>query len=708
MAHTLLGIVERFGPVKSGPPARLRPLFQASADRSRWVTPEEEFPNSGVVSWWEPPPDAAEQKVWTFQPEPSWSFDPANEHHDFFKVKGAASPALELIDLPGIGDLENARAFLVEEGLPLEQCASKRLVYRDGSGFMVGPLDLSIREGRFYLEERDAPVPLYQSSEDLGLGEWKCHRFLPPEALTRRVGEVDFSSNIVFLKHVLRDIKEMPPGVLDDAKLTKKLIAQYTYALEKMSLGPLQTQRLKRLRKLADRASVGITLGDQAVTDLLSIPAVRNAISTATEQAVHDALNERRSALEKLSDQRTTLEGEVAGLQAEVGRLRGELASTKEDQEALLADFDSRVEHKLKEAEKNATAFLADVAVLRAALSITAAPTASARPAANGLKLPDAQRLSADQVVNAIRECSTAAGLGCILPTILLSSWASGYVPILFGVMARDVIDAARESLFGGCVYRGTLGPAMFSATDLLGVTVASSFDVRTVHEFVGAAGATGELALLVFDNINLSQLDSLLLPLLRSYTTFHGEVPTSTTPAAYPTPLGMWPANVLIAGILIDSPLALPMSRELWTCSTFIDASSKRACEKSKATGHKKPNEIRRLPYQAWAEWLRMVEHTDASDTRVIATYLGRTIENNPLFKRMTLRLAMAIDRAGMTMDGAKKARLLVEMFVPYLLSLGLAPAALIKDAPVDISIDDGSIDMVTLLFEKWGLEAR
>ena len=707
MAHTLLGIVERFDPVKSGPPARIRPLFQASPDRTRWIPPEEEFPNSGVVSWWEPPPEADEQKVWTFQADESWSFDATNEHHDLFKVvKGSASPALELINLPGISDLENARALLAEAGLPPEQCASKRLLYRDGSGLIVGPLDMSIREGRLYLEERDAPVPLYQSTNDLGLGEWEGHWFLPPDTL-RRVGEVDFSSNIVFLKHVLRDFKEMTPGLLDDAKLTKKLIAQYAYAMEKMSLGPLHIQRLTRLRKLAERASVGIALGDQAIGDLLSIPAVRKMIATATEQAVHDAIEERRNALDQLGDQRTALEEEVASLQAEAGRLQGELASSKKDQDALLAGFDSRVQHKFKEVEKNATAFLTDVAVLRAALSITALPTASARSAVNFLEPPYAKPLSPDQVVNAIRESSSAIGLGCILPTVLLSSWASGYVPILFGAMARDAIDAAGESLFGGRVHHGTLGPTMSSAKDLLGVPVASSFDVGAVQDLAGAASTTGEMTLLVFDNINLSQLDSLLLPLVRSYTAFHGESPTSTTPTAYPTPLGMWPANILLAGTLIDSPLALPMSRELWTCSTFIDASSKRACANSKATGPT-PKEIRRLSYESWGEWLRMVEHTDASDARVIAMYLGRKVESNRFFRRMTLRLAMAIDHAGMTMDGAKKAGILVEMFVPYLLSLGLSPVELINDAPMDVSIDDGFIDMVTVLFEKWGLEAR
>ena len=42
MALTLLGIVDRFSYTKSGPGARLRPLFQASSDKKRWIPLEDE------------------------------------------------------------------------------------------------------------------------------------------------------------------------------------------------------------------------------------------------------------------------------------------------------------------------------------------------------------------------------------------------------------------------------------------------------------------------------------------------------------------------------------------------------------------------------------------------------------------------------------------------------------------------------------------
>jgi len=181
MVQTLLGVVDRFGIVKSGPGARLRPLFQASEDKTRWVTLEEEFPNSGVVSWWQPSPEAESNKAWIFQIEPSWSYDADNEPHDYYGAKGSPSPAVELIDLSMAADTEDTRAFLLEEGLSPERCASKRLVFRDRSGSVVGPLEV-----------------------------WP-----------RRGGEVDFSPNAVFLKRILREVREMTPSVIDSAKVSK-------------------------------------------------------------------------------------------------------------------------------------------------------------------------------------------------------------------------------------------------------------------------------------------------------------------------------------------------------------------------------------------------------------------------------------------------------------------------------------------------------
>jgi hypothetical protein len=709
VVQTLLGIVERFAQGKSGPGARLRPLFQASQDKSRWIAPEEEFPNSGVVSWWQPLPDAELYKAWTFHIERSWTYDIANEHHDFFGVKGSPTPAIELFDLPAADDPEDVRALLLEEGIPLERCASKRFVFRDRSGSVVGPLELVLRDGRLFLEEKETHVPLSRGNVDLVLGEWQGHAFLPLENGLHKTGEVDFSPNPVFLRRVLREIRDMPQTVTESAKLTERLISSYSSALEKLSLSPLQAQRLKRLHKLAEKASAGITLGEDAVPDLLALQAVQNLISGAKEQAVQNAIEERRAALSQLDKQKTGLEEEVGNLQKEAGRLRDEIASSKNEQSELLSSFDSRIQNKFQEIGKNATSFLSDVALIRAALSTPVSPAPSASHPEPRPDLPRAQPLDAAQLMNTFRGRFETAGLGCILPTALLSSWASGYVPMLFGVMARDALLAAGESLFGGSVHFATLGPTLSSPEDLLGLPTASRFAVSTVGDLVGVSSRSGDLVLLVFENTNLCQLDSTLVPLLRSYADFHGDPPTSSSSVQYPTPAGMWPSNVLLAGILIDSPLALPLSGELWMCGTFIDASSKRACLRGGVNESRIPRPVLQLPYEEWVRWIQTIEHGDASDTRVLASHIAREVESSLLFKRMLRRLAAAIDQTATPTSEPKRAGILVEMaVVPYLLSRGVPPHTIFDDAPAEISTDDPFIDTMTKLFEKWGLEAN
>jgi hypothetical protein len=708
MNHNIfLGAIEQV--VKTGKPgARLRPFLQASPDKKSWVAIEEEFPNAGVVSWWELTVEADEQKIWTFEIEHSWSFDPSNIRHDAFMVKGTPSPALELVLLPEIEDPEDARTLLVETGIPLEQCASRRVYVRLRSGQTLGPLEFTNRDGRLYVDEQDPFLPLYQWRDDLGCGEWNGHHILPIRSSLPKIGEVDFSSNVVFLKRVLNDIKEMPSEIFEAANLTKKLIGQYSSALEKVSLTPLKAQRLRRLHKMSERAALGIDLGETAVSDLLWLPPVKALISSAKDDAVRSAIEERQAELTGLDGKRQALGRELEELRLEAGRLRDAIAASTKEQNGLLTGFDSRVQDKFEEIEKNATAFLAEVAILRAALSMnertTARPTSAT---AHGIP-PNVPRLSPDRIVQTVRQKFEAGGLGCIHPSLLLSSWASGYMPMIFGVLTRDILQAASESLFGGAMHLATLGPTMTSPTDLVGVPAASRFGVSSIGEVADTVGHSDDVALLVLDGVNLAQLDSLVLPLLRPYAEFHSQGPGEVAELYYSTPLGMWPRNLLLAGVLVDSPLALPMSREIWTYASFVDASGRHLCPSAK-THESRPEEgLLRLPYETWKGWLRTARADDSAGTDLIAAYLTRKVESSFLFKRMSRHLADAIDHTALGLSEEKRAQLFVETLLPYVLSRDVVPESILDGAPASVSTEDGFLDAVTALFEKWGLEVR
>jgi hypothetical protein len=707
VVHTFLGIVERINVGKSGPGARLRPIFQASPDKTRWLTPEEDFPNSGVVSWWQPVPDAELYKAWIFQVERSWTYEYDNEHHDYYGVKGSPAPAVELIDLSAAADPEDTRSFLLKEGVPLERCASKRLVFRDRNGSVVGPLELSLRDGRLFWDEKEALVPVNDSNGELALGAWEDHQFLPLEVWPQRGGEVDYSPNSVFLKRILREIREMTPQVIDNAMLTERLIGSYCTALEKMSLTPLQSQRLKRLHTLAAKSHLGVTLAEDAVPDLLSLSAVKDLLAAAKEQAGRSAVEERRVTLNELDRERADLENEVTTLRTEAARWRDEIESSRQEETALFKGFDERLKKKFEAIGKDASSFLTDIAVVRAALSGPGRNRAFVIDTMVPPKLGEVQSLGAGQIASSFREHFDNAGLGCVLPITLLSSWASGYAPMAFGVMARDAFVASGDSLFGGRLHVSTLGPSLSLPTDLLRLPTSSSLGLGTVEELLSEAAHSEDLFLLVFENINLCQLDSSLVPLLRNYAAIQGHKSTSRSPVTYATPAGLWSSNVFIGGIMIDSPLGLPMSRELWTCSTFIDAGARRVCAKGK--GAEGPSSTSKVSYAAWIEWLQTIDWTRTSDARLLAAHVAREVETSSTSKRLLHRLAAALDQTSPGVDESSMAGLLAEMAViPYSISRGISPDAAMKDSPAQVSLENGFVDTMTGLFEKWGLELR
>jgi hypothetical protein len=186
-----------------------------------------------------------------------------------------------------------------------------------------------------------------------------------------------------------------------------------------------------------------------------------------------------------------------------------------------------------------------------------------------------------------------------------------------------------------------------------------------------------------------------------------HGKLAMSSAP--YPTPAGMWPSNVLLAGILVDSPLALPLSTELWSCSTFIDA-SKNGCPKlvERDKGDSLP--LLRLTHDVWAEWRKTIEKEPAaSDTGVLAKHFLRHADGGPLYREMLRRLAAAIDITAVALEEAQRATILAEVaVVPYLLSRGVQPDVVFGEAPIDISKDFPVVDRVTELFERWGLKVN
>jgi hypothetical protein len=236
-------------------------------------------------------------------------------------------------------------------------------------------------------------------------------------------------------------------------------------------------------------------------------------------------------------------------------------------------------------------------------------------------------------------------------------------------------------------------------------LAIVSSLGIGTIEDIASVARESKELFLLVLDHINLCQLDSVLLPLLRSYAAIHGQLPSSRKPVSYVCSSGSLPRNILLAGIIIDSPLALPMSREIWTHATFIDACRMGSSMKPNASDPGEPSSA--VSYEGWEKWTCAIEESGASDAMLLATHMARDLDVTGLSRRMVRQLASAIDKIDVVSSEQLKAKLLAEIvLIPSLLSRGLDPNTVLRNMPVDMS-GDKYVSRIMCLFEKWGVSS-
>jgi hypothetical protein len=717
MSGLLFGIVDRIHPSTSaGPRARLKPLWEASKDKSRWQPLDEDFPNSGLVSWWHPPSDLTLHSAWSFQTEESPSYDPNKPQHDYFRVRGVPLVPIELVDLEQPIDEEELREYLLQTGIPAALCSSRRVVVRQRSGSLVGPIDLVLRNGRYYADEKqfDQPIALSQPRSDLSLAEASNHRFLPLEGWSTRIAELDFSSNELFLKRVLKDLKKITPSNVDDVKLTDKLIARYCAAVGTASLSPAQRYRLLRLQRIATRSRQDIQLSAEALTDFLSVGTIAELLDQTKTKVREETIASTQASLSTLHEQRQRLDHEVARLTSAISQNKLELASLERQHASALEQFDAQAKERFRNLSTSASGFLTEIALIRAALDLQIPTSHASEPPriAESLRQDPSDSLSATEFLDRSNQNFSSQSLGCRTSCSLLSSMASGFVPIVFGPSGREALGALAHTLAADQLYRLPLHPTLTSPAqlrdELLLHEPRTTAPTTTLNGLLQAAIASSEITILVLENINLAQIDSVLLPLIRQYVELRINTPKSgDPPARISTPVGSWPANLLLAGLAIDSPLSLPVSTELWSYATFVYS----ALESPSPLDHSAPPlshalKASRLSYETWIEWLQQMNAATTADPMMLAAYVAHKIEMSLLLKRLMRNLASAIAVIVAGKEPHDRLQLFAELtVVPYSLSRGRNPRSILEGCPTDVPVDP-DIARIEAVFKRLGIE--
>jgi hypothetical protein len=716
MSRALFGVVERIHHSTSGPGARLKPLWEASPDKSRWQPLDQEFPNSGLISWWQPPTDLFLHSPWYFQIEEAPTYDPNIPQHDYFRVRGMPSAPLELLDIAQANDEEELREYLLQTGIPASLCSSKRVVFRQRSGSLLGPIDLVLRDGRYYADEKqlELPISLSQARNDLCLAESSNHRFLPPEDWSVKIGELDFSPTEMFLKRVLRDLKKITPSIVDDVKLTDKLINRYSNAVGTASLSPSQSHRLLRLKTIAKRSSEDINLPAEALTDFLSITSIAEILQEVKKKAADETVASTKASLSKLHEQSAHLRQEIVSLTSDIAQRKRDLASLEQQQISALKEFETQAKKRFREISSGASEFLTEIALIRAALNLPNPSSSGDITAETDTKLHStSETLGRVEFLERINRCVAGNKLSCRTSSALLASMASGFVPIVFGSLARESLSAIGHTLAGGRLYWLPLNSTLASSSQVRNEPVIQNQGelgaANTLDVLLHKAISSPDISILVLENINLAQIDSVLLPFIQQYVELRcASGAYAPQPDRVSTPFGIWPANLLLAGLAIESPLSLPVSTELWSYATFIDANAGRADKQQVAESHNSASlKESQMLYETWTEWMNEINGRPATDSVIVAAYVRHQIEISSLFERLLTRLASAIDAICAAQESAYRVKLFTELaLIPYCLARHQDLRSLLEGCPISVPIDTDRIARVGSVFKNWGMD--
>jgi hypothetical protein len=537
------------------------------------------------------------------------------------------------------------------------------------------------------------------------LAEVPNHRYLPLEGWSIKVGDLDFSSNEVFLKRVLKDLRKITPSVVDDVKITDKLITRYCASVGTASLTAVQRHRFLRLQRLAAQTREDVRIPSEALDDFLAVGTVAELLEQVKAKAKDETVASVEASLTSLHAERDRLDREISRLKGTVVQKESELVTLQQQSASTLEEFDSRAKERFRNLSTSASEFLADIALIRAALNLNA-------PKSNRDTLPhEAKSVFSDRgssLTTAEFDEAFKSGDRTIFSP-LLSSLAAGFVPIVFGPFGRDALNDLAYTVAAGRLFSLPLNAALTSPTQLREELLLhdSMCQSITLDDFLHAAGTSANVSILVLENINLAQIDSVILPLIRQYVAQRScVVGTGNVPDGISTPVGSWPKNLLLAGFAIDSPLSLPVSTELWSYATFVYPTPEKFTDRNNtATSRPTGSRVTQISYGTWIEWLTRIDLTKAADPMILTEYVAHKIGMSPLLKRLARNLASTLASIGAFMEPSDNLKVFAELtVVPYALSRGSNPRLLFEGCPTPVPTDT-NIDRIESIFRRWGI---
>ncbi len=486
---------------------------------------------------------------------------------------------------------------------------------------------------------RNLPVPQVSALAkehlvSVNLEGWRTFLRHNAPPLTR-IGELDWSSDKVVLQRLLKEASKNPEFARA-SRLTKATIQQIVETLTDTDAG-LTAQRLARARAyLADAERLQAEF-EAFQEELLALPAVAERIARAEQEGresarvkaetetiararaeldqirqehaqLASAIAEQRATLEELERKahearlyaENAVEAEMRKRKAELSELNSQIAERRRQLDDQIALADATVTAQIAELAARPAEALAQIALVRAALgpgraerTVLLPHLCDVAPPTTALRNGENTEKEQDRLVKTVRHAFLAAGLPGVAAVAIHGALVAGMVPLVGGPGALEALERYAHVATGGRIVWVNVTATTLEPADLLG-----RHDPHTGRFLPHPSGLLDlliyatkpeqreHLFLVVLDGVNRAAVDSYLQPLLACYRSSWCEESARKLRLAHPAVFGpddpyaqagelAWPANVLLAGTLIDGVATVPLPSSLWSDALYVDIGS-------------------------------------------------------------------------------------------------------------------------------------
>jgi len=391
------------------------------------------------------------------------------------------------------------------------------------------------------------------------------------------------------------------------AQAEAEAIAQAQQELERLREEHRQiTSSLAGLRQAMKEAERRISGADRHAHEAVDLEMERRADDIASL--------ERQSA-----DRRRNLEAELEALNKQIAERRQQIS----DQLTLA---DASITQRVAELVARPAEALAQIALVRAAMG-GAQPALSPSSGAYRDILPPASVLQDDggkvddqqKLVLAARRALSAAGLPGLASVPIHAALVAGKMPLVSGARALDALEQYACVAAAGRMLWVPVAPTTLEPADILGK--------HDPHSRQFAPHPGGLLDLLIYarqpdqqdrlfvavlEGVNRAAVDAYLLPLLACYRSARCDSARRTMRLAHPNLFAAedpyfaaaelaWPANVLLAGTIIDGPATVSLPPSLWADAFYIDLDSTTGSVRAPSYESTARSSI---PLSRWSSW--------------------------------------------------------------------------------------------------------